>query len=191
MCFTIAAMTLSRAGGAGRHHACQPVDPQDREGARHALLDARCDLHGARIASRAISFVSRRTKGGRLEPAFRAIPIGGLRKSLFGGDLGPPDVFRRRAGRADDPVGMAEIGGSVGRELGLVAAHQAVERGAEAKQRARGGQRHGARPTARPSADANSRWVQPPGLPSSGSITSFFGHRLSASASSSRARSST
>ena len=42
-----------------------------------------------------------------------------------------------------------------------------------------------------PSARANSRWVQPPGLPSSGSIRMLDGALRSASASSRRARSST
>ena len=33
----------------GRHDAGEPVDPQDRQGARDPLLDARCDLRGALV----------------------------------------------------------------------------------------------------------------------------------------------
>ena len=38
-----------RARGSGRNHAGQPLDPQDRQGARDPLLDARCDLRGALV----------------------------------------------------------------------------------------------------------------------------------------------
>ena len=41
-----------RARGPDRHHAGQPVDPQNREGARHPILDARGDLRGARVPAR-------------------------------------------------------------------------------------------------------------------------------------------
>src|SRR5262249_31105545 len=41
-----------RACGPGRNHAGQPLDPQDRQGARDPLLDAGCDLRRALLPAR-------------------------------------------------------------------------------------------------------------------------------------------
>src|SRR6185295_12562818 len=61
-----------RARRAGRHHARQPVDPQDRQGARDPLLDARGDLRRAALpAGRPARVLAgqRRGGGGMTAPA--------------------------------------------------------------------------------------------------------------------------
>src|SRR5688572_8619770 len=68
------------------------------------------------------------------KPALRAVPLRGRGEAFAGVDPRLPEVRRDGARRVDDPIGMAEIGGAVGSQLGLVAAQQAVRPRPHAKQ---------------------------------------------------------
>src|SRR6185503_8560376 len=79
-----------------------------------------------------------------LEPALRLVPAGGGGEALVG--LGPrvPQLGRREAAGGHDPVGVAEVSGAVGGQLGTAAADQAVDPSGEAEQRTRGREADGA-----------------------------------------------
>src|SRR4051812_26316517 len=74
---------------------------------------------------------------GALKPALLLVPARGRGEALVSLDARVPEVGGQAAARAHDPVGMAEVSGAVGGELGAAAADQAVELGGEPHQRAR------------------------------------------------------
>src|SRR5687767_11117534 len=73
----------------------------------------------------------------RSKPTLGAVPLSSCGQPVGSRNPRLPEVGRDRARGIDDPVGMAEIRRSVGRQLRLVAAQQPVRPGPDPKQRGR------------------------------------------------------